>query len=274
MFGRDLKAAMIKILTDLTKTLYDLEKMLDDPEIQKMGEEMKRDFQMVLAGMTPRDIEWQDKALDEILAGTGGWKVAAMNDPNIRNWALLYLIRLGHKNLNLVYAGGYDGCFGMVGPPDFGTTHVEEAGEFKGRWEKKGAVVDAGGDCMIGGLGGIGGGGLCMWENFIHWDPYDKESVEGSFELLEATFKFGLERKMGPGMERVNAGSRGLDGKATRKEERERILSSTPQPAVFRYQRKIKEAFDPNDLGDSYYLTLEEPGEEPRKPESGPSGRT
>jgi hypothetical protein len=270
MFGRDLKAGMIKILTDPTKTLYDLEKMLDDPEIQKMGEEMKRDFQMVLAGMTPRDIEWQDKALDEILAGTGGWKVEAMNDPDIRKWALLYLIRLGHKNLNLVYAGGYDGCFGMVGPPDFGAAHVEEAGEFKGKWEKRGAVVDAGGDCMIGGLGGVGGGGICMWENFVHWDPYDKESVEGSFELFEATFKFGLERKMGPGMERTNAVSRAPDGRATRKEERERILSSTPQPAVFRYQRKIKEAFDPNDLGDSYYLTLEETG----KPEPSPSGRT
>jgi glycolate oxidase len=270
MFGRDLKAAMIKILTDPTKTLYDLEKMLNDPEIQKMGEEMKRDFQIVLAGMTPRDIEWQDKALDEILAATGGWKVSAMNHPDIRKWALLYFIRLGHKNLNLVYAGGYDGCFGMVGPPDFGTAHVEEAGEFKGKLEKKGAVVDAGGDCMIGGLGGVGGGGICMWENFVHWDPYDKESVEGSFELFEATFKFGLERKMGPGMERTNAVSRGPDGKATQKKERERILSSAPQPAVFHYQRKIKEAFDPNDLGDSYYLTIEEPG----KPESGRSGRT
>ena len=60
-------------------------------------------------------------------------------------------------------------------------------------------------------------------------------------------------------MERTNAVSRGPDGRATLKEERERILSSAPQPAVFRYQRKIKEAFNPNDLGDSYYLTLEGP---------------
>ena len=109
-----------------------------------------------------------------------------------------------------------------------------------------------------------------MWENFVHWDPYDKESVEGSFELFEGTFKFGLERKMGPGMERTNAASRGPDGRATPKEERERILSSAPPPVVFRYQRKIKEAFDPNGLGDSYYLTPEEP----EKPKLGPSGRT
>jgi len=259
MFGRELKAAMIKILTDPTKTLYDLDEMLRDPEIRKMGEEMKRDFQIVLAGMTPRDIEWQEKALNEILNGTGGWKVAAMDDPEIRNWVLLYLIRIGHKNLNLVYAGGYDGCFGLVGPPDFGTAHVEEIGEFKKMWEKKGAIVDAGGDCMIGGIGGIGGGGLCMWENFTHFDPDDKASVEGTFDFFEASFKFGLERKFGSGMERGNVVARGYDGKTTPKEARERVLLSAPQPAVFRYQRKIKEAFDPNNLGDAYYVTLEEP---------------
>ena len=33
---------------------------------------MKFDYEIVLAGMTPRDIEWQEKALDEILAETGG----------------------------------------------------------------------------------------------------------------------------------------------------------------------------------------------------------
>ncbi len=79
-------------------------------------------------------------------------------------------------------------------------------------------------------------------------------------------------------MERTNAASRGLDGRATPKEERERIPSSTPQPAVFRYRRKIKEAFDPKDLGDSCYLILEEPGEEPGKADRGPlisrEGRT
>jgi len=37
------------------------------------------------------------------------------------------------------------------------------------------------------------------------------------------------------------------------------MLSATPQPAVFYYQRKIKEAIDPNNLGDAYYLTLKEP---------------
>ena len=66
--------------------LYDVEALLDDPEIRKMPPQMKRDFQIVLAGMTPRDMEWQKKALDKILTETGDWKVSAMNDPDIEEW--------------------------------------------------------------------------------------------------------------------------------------------------------------------------------------------
>jgi hypothetical protein len=258
MFGRDLKLAMIKVLTDPTKTLSDIEELANDPEIKKATEDMKRDFQFVLAGMTPRDIEWQDKALDTILAKTGGWKVMAMEEPEIKQWALLYMLRLGHKNLNLVYAGGYDGCFGLVGPPDYGTQFVEEAAEFKSEWEKKGNIVAAGGDCMMGGVATIGGGATVVWENFTCFDPYSKQSTNGTWEFFEATSKYGVSRKWGAGMERTNAVSRGSDGRTTTKEERDRILLSNRQPSTFRYQRKIREAFDPNNLGDAYYQTLED----------------
>ncbi len=259
MFGRDLKGAMVRILSDPTKTLSDLEELVKVTEIQKMTEEMKRDYQFVLAGMTPGDIEWQDRALDRILEATGGWKQESMmNDPDLYNWALLYMIRLGHKNLNLVYGGGYDGCFGLVGVPDFGTQHVEEAGEFKAQWEKKGNIVAAGGDCMMGGVGGIGGGGSLMWENFTHFDPYDKQSTEGTLEFFGAATKYGMEKGWGPGMEKQNDSARWTDGKTTPKEIRDKLLSAAAQPSAFRYQRRIKDAFDPNDLGDAYYRTLDD----------------
>ena len=105
MFGRDLKFAMVKILTDPANALGDLEELLADPEVQAVTEQSIRDFHIVLAGMTRRDMDWQEKALDEILFRTGGWKVEAMNAPEIHDWVLLYLIRLGHKNLNLVFGG-------------------------------------------------------------------------------------------------------------------------------------------------------------------------
>lgn len=258
MFGRDLKFAMVRILTDPTKTLGDLEELLEDPEVQRVTEESKRDFQIVLAGMTPRDIEWQEAAFDEILARTGGWKVEAMNEPEINQWMLLYLIRLGHKNLNLVFGGSYDGAFGLVGPADYGTAHVEEAAEFKKEWEKRGAVVQAGGDCMMGPIGGMGGGGTCLWENFTCFDPHDRESVDGTLEFFDACTQFGLEKGWGVGMEKWNAHARGRDGRTTPKAERDRIHLSAPQPAAFRYQHKIREALNPNNLGDAYYETLED----------------
>ena len=258
MFGRDLKYAMVKILTDPTKTLGDLEEILKDPEVQRVTEDSKRDFQIILAGMTPRDMEWQEKAFDEILARTGGWKVEAMNEPEVNEWMMLYLIRLGHKNLNLVFSGGYDGCFGLLGAADYGTSHAEEAAQFKKEWEKRGAIVEAGGDCMMGPIGGQGGGGTCLWENFTCFDPHDKASVEGTLEFFDACTELGLERGWGVGMEKWNAQNRGPDGRTTPKEERDRIHLSAPQPSVFRYQHKVREAFNPNDLGDAYYETLED----------------
>jgi hypothetical protein len=263
MFGRDLKGAMVRILADPTKTLGDIEEMLQDPGVQQMTESMKRDYQIVLAGMTPRDIEWQDKVLDKILEITGGWKVSEMLEPDLYNWSLLYMIRLGHKNLNLVYGGGYDGCFGLGGTPDYATFEetpkVEQVRDFKAEWEKTGNIVAAGGDAMMGGVGGMGGGGMTMWENFTHFDPYNKESTEGTLEFFNAAASYGREKGWGPGMEKMNEYARGSDGKTTPKEVRDRIFLASAQPQAFRYQRKIRETFNPNDLGDAYYRTLDEP---------------
>jgi glycolate oxidase len=261
MFGRDLKWAMVKVLTDPTRTLSDLEDLMKDQEVVKITETMKRDFQLILAGMTPRDIAWQEKALDEILAEVKGWKVEAMLDPDIKDWSLIYMLRLGHKNLNLVYGGGYDGCFGLAGSPDYGIQYIEEASEFKKEWEKKGAMVAAGGDCTMGGIGVMGGGGATVWENFAHFDPYNKFSTEGTLEFFNATAKLGAEKGWGPPMEKQNDSARWTDGYATPKAIRNALLKSSAQPSAFRYQKRIREIFDPNDLGDTYYRTLDESGE-------------
>ncbi len=257
MFGRDLKAAMIKILTDPTKTLSDLEELLKDPDLQKKNEEMKRDFQIVLAGITMRDIEWQEKVLDKILKETGGWKASLMEEPEIRDWSLLFLIRLGHKNLNFVYAGGYEGCFGIGGNPDSACPKVDLAAEFKSKWEQEhDFFVRAGGDCMMGGIGAIGGGGSTAWENFTHFDSHSRESVEGTHEFFENTSKYGMENGLGA-MERMYAMCRRDDGYRRSKEEQEETLAAMSQSIVYEYQWKIREVLDPKHLGDAYYMTLE-----------------
>ena len=258
MFGRDLKLAMVKILADPNRTLSDMEELLKDPGIKKQTDEMNYDFEIVLAGMTPRDIEWQEKALDEILAETGGRKTQAMEDAELKKWSLLYMLRLGHKSLNLVYGGGYDGSFCQFGTPDMVIKYAERGSELKKEWEKKGAIVEAGGDCGMGGLGGVGGGGGSGLENFVHFDPFSRESTEGAYAYFDAAAKLGVEMGIGSGIERLNSLSRGPDGKEVPQEQRDQALSATLLGVAFRYQQKIKETFNPNDLGDGYYLTLED----------------
>lgn len=258
MFGCDLKLAMIKILTDPRKTLSDMEELLKDPEIQRQTKEMRYDYELVLAGMTSRDIAWQEKALDEILAETGGVRAPAMEDPETKKWSLLYMLRLGHKNLNLVYGGGYDGSFCQFGTPDFVIEYAKKGSELKSGWEKKGAMVEAGGDCGMGGVGGLGGGGMTGLENFVHFDPFSKESTEGSREYFNAAMALGREMKIGGGIESTNVLCRGADGKELPKGERDKAMTSYRQSAVFRYQNKIKKAINPNDLGDAYYATLDD----------------
>ena len=74
MFGRDLKTAMLKILTDPEGQLDDIPALVADPELKKVNEDMKIDIQVVIAGVTKRDTEYKEKALDKILELTGGWK--------------------------------------------------------------------------------------------------------------------------------------------------------------------------------------------------------
>jgi FAD/FMN-containing dehydrogenase len=256
MFGRDLKLAMVKILTDPTKTLSDMEELLRDPEIKRQTDQMNFDYEFVLAGLTPEDIEWQEKALDEILAETGGRRAEAMEDPETAKWSLLFMLRLGHKSLNLAYGGGYDGSFCQFGTPDFVIEYAKRGTELKKEWEKKGAMVEAGGDCGMGGIGGLGGGGMTGLENFVHFDPHSKESTEGAYDFYDAASKLGVEMGIGSGIERLNSLCRGADGKEFPEAVRNQALANAPIAQALRYHRKIREAVNPNELGDAYYMTL------------------
>lgn len=257
MFGRDLKGAMIKILTDPTKQLCDLETLLEDPKIKKQTEEMKIDFQLVIAGMTRRDFEHKEKVIDKILADTGGWKASMTEEPDIKNWNLLYLTRMGHKNINFVMAGAYEGCFGLFGHQDFGSQRVEEAGDLKRKWERESTAIATTGESAMLALGGLGGGGTLGWEVFINFDSHDKESCEGTFEFFKATTKMCREKGWGPDMGSWCADSRGPDGYGVPQEQQNAMYMHAPQPLLFNYQWKVREAFNPNKLGDSYYKTLE-----------------
>ena len=118
MWGDELQAAFLNIVTDPTKQLYDLQELLEKPEIQKLTEEMRRNFQLILVGMTPGDLEYQKKVLDHILSETGGWNIALVNEPAIQGYVLLFLIKLCFKNLNFTATGGFSDTYNSVASPD------------------------------------------------------------------------------------------------------------------------------------------------------------
>jgi glycolate oxidase len=256
MFGDELQAAIIKILTDTTRKMNDLEELQKKPKIRELSEEMRRAFQIVLAGMTPRDIEYQERVLDRILAETGGWKVAAMEEPAIAGWSALYLIKLCFKNLNYIYAGSYFDAMTGEGTPDLmASGWMETVREQKRKFGKQGGIVDDGGDAGMGGMGGMGGGGYYNFENFSHYDPSDAESVEAVWACCVDAGRIAAEesRRLGGGGDIASAALYLIP-----KETQKTALAGVTHPAVFKYQRKIKEALDPNGVGDGSYLYLDE----------------
>jgi glycolate oxidase len=257
MFGRDIKAAMLRILTDPDGQLADLETLLQDPVLKQQNEDMKIDIQVVLAGMTDRDLVYKEAVLNRILELTGGWKSEMMLDKEMMDYVLLYLIRLGHKNLNYTLCGSYEGNFGLAPNVFVSAGVMEEASELKDKWAKThAAIADTGGDSDMGSLSIIGGGGATGWEFFVNFDAYDKASIAGTRELIDETQKWMHSKKLGVDMGRWNQDARKEDGCDYTQQEHDALFIKAAQPLVFAYQWKVREAFNPNHLGGSYYRTL------------------
>jgi glycolate oxidase len=253
MLGTDLGPAFWILYNDPTKTLSDIEEIAQRPEVQELAQEMRRAFQFVMAGRSLRDIEFQEKVLDQILADTGGWKVARMAEPDLAGFTYLYLTRLGHKHLNLVYAGGWLGSWSQGGTPDYAIRYQPVAQAGLDRDQKSGLLVQCGSDSMMGAGSSIGGGGRAAFEQMVSYDPADKKSVNAVIKHMHGASKDATERGFPPGKE----GS--YLKVAMSDEELHQQYARSSQPIVFHLQRKIKNLLDPNDIGDRMYSCLPEP---------------
>ena len=238
---------------DPTKTLGDIEEIARKPEVKKLIEESRCSFQLIMAGRSQRDIEFQDRVLDRILIETGGWKVARMSEPDMSEFTFLYLHRLSHKHLNQVYAGGYLGTWMQSGPPDYVIQYrpVAETGLY--RDQASGLLAQTGGDSMMGSGSSIGGGGITGFEQFVSYDPSDKESIKAVIKHMQDSVKDAGEHGF-PGGHAAPFLQIGMTD-----EELHAQYAKSSQPVLFHFQRKIKELLDPNDIGDRLYASLPEP---------------
>lgn len=238
-WGAALQAAFMKIYIDPTRTIDSLEEEIEKPETKELTEELRISFQVVMVGNSMRDIDYQEKALDEILAETKGWKVAGMSTPEMQKWQLLYLLRLPIKNLNFVW-GTYANSFSQAGTPDFliSTVHTYQA--LKDKYIKSGGLTDDGGDAQMGPLSNFGGGGVTMLEGFAHYDQTNADSIKQTKEYVRESVKVSLQHGWHPGL----GGIIGIGGS---KEDLKEAFAAVPQPSIYDWQCKIKQAFDPND---------------------------
>lgn len=215
------------------------------------------EIQVVIAGVTKRDTEYKEAALSKVLELTGGWKNEFMMDKEMVDYVLLYLIRLGHKNLNYVLCGAYEGNFGLSGNVFVSASVMEEASALKKKWEtEKTCIAATGGDSDMGSVCIIGGGGPTGWEFFVNFDAHDKESIKGTADFINDTQRWMYEKGLGVDMGHWNQDLRREDGFGFTQEEHDAMYVKLAQPLVTAYQYKVREAINPKHLCGSYYRTL------------------
>ena len=114
--------------------------------------------------------------------------------------------------------------------------------------------MDEGGEAMWGGLyeqGRIGG----HLEEIFQYDSHDPESYKGAFEYMMDAVQTCANKGWPIGL-----GYLPLTFPALPRELVDPVISDELKASLFRFQRKIKQAFDPNTASDAgAYLMLKEP---------------
>jgi len=250
--GADLAAPLWLSYIDPTKTMNDVETASKDPEIMKVNEEARISFQFIMMGNSIEDIQLQDKVLEAIFEKTGCYKVKRFCESDMAEFTNMYLQRMGHKHCNFIWVGGYMGSWMQAGTPDYVRNYVPVAIAGFYRDQKSHKLVECGGDAMMGCGSTVQGGGYSGLEQFVSYDPNDDESVDACVKHMEDAIRDAVAAGIPPGKELLYLQIGWSD---------ERIwdsLAKMPQRFALDFQRKIKEAFDPNCLGDRNYQWIPE----------------
>ncbi|MDR3305337.1 MAG: FAD-binding oxidoreductase, partial [Clostridiales Family XIII bacterium] len=260
MFGRNIKTALLEVLTHPELQFRDIVPLMEDPRIKEANADMKIDVQVVVAGMSERDLDYKEKAFDALLEQVGAHKSEYMLEKDMEDFVKLYLLRLGRKNYNYTLCGAYEGNFGLSANVFAAAPHMEEAAALKAKWELENTAVAAvGGDSDMGSVSGIGGGGTTGWEFFVHFDAYDKESIKGANAMIDKSHVWMMEKGFGADFGRWNSDVRRPDGYNYTQEEQDAFYKKIAQPSLATYQWKVREAFNPNHLTGTYYKTMTPP---------------
>lgn len=232
----------------------DIPQMLESPDIQETIEELRYGLQLTIAAHSPRDLEYQIKALEKILEETGGSIHPLFSDPGAEELMHVHMIKVDRNNTIFDMAGSFSTSFGFFAVPDTSRKAIDVGEELKKQHIEKGGLLDEGGEAMWGGLyeGGRIGGHL---EEILQYDPADPESYEGAFDYMMD----GVQTCDNQGWP-TGLGYIPLTFPAIPPEVVDPVISDELKASLFRFQRKIKQVFDPNTASDAgAYLMLKEP---------------
>ncbi len=215
----------------------------------------KHIFVLLLIANSPREMEYQEKVLEQILEQTGGKRFEMVEEPGFRDIITLLLVKGGSAPARGVFSP--TGSFSPILCGFFGTRRtltkaMDDSEEIKKRYVKSGLLAD---DMGEGGWGPlvIDHGHMEYFENETLFDPNVPESIKALVDLTEETNTSLAEKNLViPFLSQIKAArSKGLpvhDAIVPYMNSDHRI-----------WQRKFKQAFDPNDAADSCnYIDWEE----------------
>lgn len=196
----------------------------------------------ILACNSPREMEYQEKVLNAIVAETDAKVPDFWDDPLVKATIFRYLIRPDYV-FNYFYGfsgGGFLYLSDYIGSPDAIATLHKRVNESAKPWEGKGLLpgcTDATFQPMYdyAHAGYLDGSGS-------HWDPADPETLKEYGHMMK-----DITSRLDPQIERPSIGTKYFNEKGG--------------PTLSNYhiwQKRIKRVFDPNYVSDaSYYMDPE-----------------
>jgi len=216
-----------------------------------LQEMLKYALALGIHGKSRKEFEYQKKALDEILAETGGVVAPVGETPEMQSQNATSALKIDTVTRSCFRpGGGFNTSFGAMDAPDLAITQIKKGTKIKEKYIKRGLLMDDGADNCATLL--FENGALGYTEVLILFDHRDPESLKGAWEYLKETNEACIEYALGvPIFQLAQVGG-----------EKHGVFG----PACSNYHiwlRKIKRAFDPNNACDpTAYISPEEPERE------------
>ncbi len=198
----------------------------------------------LITAASAREFAYKKKVMEKMMTDAGGFNLPLIEDENIKNWLMLFLLKNGATTvrLGLGLSGAYieSMCANVVSLSAF-TKTTELGVDIKKRYLDRGLTVDDSGEGNAGMI--MEQGHLAFVDLLNHYDHNDPESVETAMEIVSETNKELIKNNMPISY----ISQQEVDGREGRSPH---DLMGPLMMNYHHWQKAIKSAFDPNRVSD------------------------